>query len=306
MDDRTTKDEISTAELPTLSGSSAQSAPEHEPCAVMVVLEGWEPGRVIEIGRDDLLVGRSVSANLSIPSPTISRRHARLVCEPGDPPSHRITDLGSANGVWVNGRAVRDARLADRDTVQLGEVVLKYVLNDPGERELYRELHRRLHFDPLTGLLMLDAFMDRLRVEISRGAGPFSLVMTDLDGLKSVNDRWGHPVGRSVVREMGSMIRSVLRPGDRAGLAGGDEAILLLPATRAEDALEICERLRRTVEARSLEAGEETFSLTITQGVAEWPADGESAEDLVAAADSALAAAKEAGRNRTHRAGPSP
>lgn len=288
-----------------MNAPSAEAATQPASSAVLVVLDGWEPGRVLDLRGDELLVGRLPEAEISIPSPTISRRHATIRVEPGEPPRHRIVDLGSANGVVVNGQAVGDALLADRDTVQLGEVVLKYVVNDPGEEELYRELHRRLHFDPLTGLLTLDAFLERLRTEVSRATEPFCLVMTDLDGLKGVNDRFGHPVGRSVVREMGSMVRSVLRPGDRAGLAGGDEAVLLLPRTGAAAALEVCERLRTAVEGRELRAGETTFRLTITQGLAEWPVDGDSAEALVEAADRALADAKAAGRNCTRRAGPS-
>ncbi len=304
MDDGSSHDDTTTtSEHPTVPAGTpiAEAEPSGSCCAALVVLSGWEVGRVLDLDRQELVIGRSPRATLQVPSPAISRQHARLVREDGDQIRFRILDLDSANGVFVNGRAVHQAVIGDRDTVQLGDVVLKLVVNDPVEREFYRELHRRLHFDPLTGLLTLDSFTERLYLEIARAPSVFSLAMTDMDGLKAVNDTFGHLAGRMVVREMGSMIRSVLRPSDRAGLYGGDEAILLFAGTSIDAAVEVCERLRTTVERRSFEAEGGRFRLTISQGLAEWPTHGATAEKLIAGADQALYAAKAAGRNRVCR-----
>ncbi len=303
MDERSSHDDATTtSENPTVTAGKplAESDPPG-PCAALVVLSGWEVGRVLDLERQELVIGRSPRATLQVPSPAISRQHARLEREDGEQISFRILDLDSANGVFVNGRAVHQAVIGDRDTVQLGDVVFKLVVNDPVEREFYRELHRRLHFDPLTGLLTMDSFTERLHLEIGRGPSVFSLAMTDMDGLKAVNDTFGHLAGRMVIREMGSMIRSVLRPSDRAGLYGGDEAVLLLSGTPINAAGEVCERLRTTVERRSFDSEGGRFRLTISQGLAEWPTHGATAEELIASADRALYAAKEAGRNRVCR-----
>jgi diguanylate cyclase (GGDEF)-like protein len=112
-----------------------------------------------------------------------------------------------------------------------------------------------------------------------------------------VNDTHGHLAGRRLVQEMGVILREVLRPGDLAGLYGGDEALVVYRGTRLAEALEVAEHLRATVEARQVRQGDAVFSVTISQGLAEWPRHGREPEALVAAADRALYAAKAAGRN---------
>jgi diguanylate cyclase (GGDEF)-like protein len=100
-----------------------------------------------------------------------------------------------------------------------------------------------------------------------------------------------------VVREMGAMIRQCLRKQDLGGLYGGDETILLFPDLPMNDALPIAEAIRETIAARAFEHQGHAFKVTISQGLAEFPAHGETVEKLIAAADHALYDAKRAGRN---------
>lgn len=116
--------------------------------------------------------------------------------------------------------------------------------------------------------------------------------------MKRVNDTYGHLAGRGVVREMGEMMRGAIREEDCAGLYGGDEAIVMYRDATIPAAREIAEGLRKTIEARKFERDGATFGVTISQGLAEWPRHGKTAEALIAAADRALYAAKQAGRNR--------
>jgi diguanylate cyclase (GGDEF)-like protein len=146
---------------------------------------------------------------------------------------------------------------------------------------------------------VLDDYIDR-----ARHGTVFTLAMTDLDGLKRVNDSLGHLAGRKTVAAMGAIMREVLRPIDRAGLYGGDEGIVLFPGAALEDAHLLAERLREAIEERGLEHDGQRFSVTISQGLAEWPAHGRSAEELIAAADAALYTAKAEGRNRVCLAPP--
>jgi diguanylate cyclase (GGDEF)-like protein len=165
----------------------------------------------------------------------------------------------------------------------------------------HEEVHRRIHYDELTGLLTMNTFLERLHGEILRLSGQhgavFALAMTDLDGLKKVNDTHGHLCGRRVVQEMGAVIRSTLRERDRAGLYGGDEAVLLFAETSIDQASNVAEKLRVAIEALELAGPTGTYSVTISQGLAEWPTHGTTPDQLIAAADGALYAAKGAGRN---------
>ncbi len=151
----------------------------------------------------------------------------------------------------------------------------------------------------------MDSFRSQLDEAIgrSRPNGRLALAMTDLDGLKRVNDTYGHLAGRMVVREMGVMMREALRPNDVPALYGGDEAIIFFPETSIEEAREVLEGLRRAIETRVFEYEDKPFHVSISQGLAEWPCHGQTAEQLIAAADQALYAAKAAGRNCIRCAG---
>jgi len=265
--------------------------------ARLIVLAGWEIGRVIELTREEMVIGRSATTDIMIPEPLISRRHARIHhLRIGDRDFYEVTDLGSSNGTFVNHAATPSATLVDGDTLQIGPVLFRFVVNDEAEGAFFHEIHRLIHHDQLTGLLTMDAFLRRVRPELERSR-VLTLAMTDLDGLKRVNDTHGHIVGRMVVREMGVMFRSVLRVGDIAGLYGGDEAVVAFPETTLDAAAALAERLRLTVAGHRFEHAGSEFSVTISQGLAQFPDHGESAEDLIAAADGALYAAKAAGRN---------
>jgi diguanylate cyclase (GGDEF)-like protein len=121
--------------------------------------------------------------------------------------------------------------------------------------------------------------------------------MTDLDGLKKVNDTYGHLAGRMVVREMGGMLRRLLRENDVPALYGGDETIIIFPETPIDEATRVAEEIRLAFESRTFEFRGKTFNLSISQGLAEWPRHGQTGEEIISAADSALYAAKAAGRN---------
>jgi diguanylate cyclase (GGDEF)-like protein len=265
--------------------------------ARLIVLAGWEIGRVVELTGRETVIGRSEAADVMIPEPLISRRHARILhLRIGDRDFYEVSDLGSSNGTFVNHAAVPHSTLVDGDTLQIGTVLFKFAVRDEAEGAFYREVHRLIHYDQLTGLLTMDSFMRRVRPELAR-TSVLTLAMTDLDGLKRVNDTYGHLAGRMVVREMGVMFRSVLRTCDVAGLYGGDEAVVAFPETTLDDAVLLAEQLRLTVAERRFEHAGNELSVTISQGLAQCPEHGRTVEELIAAADGALYAAKAAGRN---------
>lgn len=302
MDEQATDDQLNPpASDVTLVAADAAQLPPEQRRASLVVISGWEIGRQLEVHGLAQVLGRSTLVNTYIGSPSVSRQHARidLVDDNGEK-AFVIADLGSSNGTFVNNQRVKRFTLGDGDKVRMGDVVFKFIVQDEMEVRYQQEVHQLIHYDQLTGLLKMEAFRRRLDAMLTRTepCPPFVLSMTDLDGLKRVNDTHGHLAGRSVVRAMGEMMRASIRELDCAGLYGGDEAIVLYKDADIATAQIIAERLRAMVAARDFEQNGAHFGVTISQGLAEWPRHGKTPEELIAAADRALYAAKERGRNR--------
>lgn len=268
--------------------------------ASLVVIAGDEIGREYPMDGARALIGRGEDAEVHIPSRSVSRRHAEIIrTEAQGGEEYNLRDLGSTNGTLLNNGRVEETRLHNGDKIQTGDVVLKFVLQDALEARFSREVHRLIHFDQLTGLMTMASFRRVLEdaIRFAREGETFALAMTDLDGLKRVNDTYGHLSGRKTVETMGAVMREALRSGDRAGLYGGDEAIVLFPKSSVEEAAVVAEELRVRIASLELERNGARFGVTISQGLAEWPRHGRTAEALIAAADRALYQAKADGRN---------
>ncbi|MGH9365974.1 MAG: GGDEF domain-containing protein [Thermoanaerobaculia bacterium] len=156
-----------------------------------------------------------------------------------------------------------------------------------GELEL---LLLRAITDPLTGLYNRRFLADNLSRHIARAARSkafLSVVAMDLQGFKTVNDRFGHPVGDRVLARTADIIRKSLRPGDVACRWGGDEFVAVLPQADLFASFAVAERIRRNVvaAAASLRAG---LTLGLYYGVASFPFDADSAESLLRVADRRL------------------
>jgi diguanylate cyclase (GGDEF)-like protein len=123
--------------------------------------------------------------------------------------------------------------------------------------------------------------------------------MADIDHFKAINDTYGHQAGDAVLRGVGAMISEMVRSTDVAGRYGGEEFVLIQPQNAIDGAEVLAGRIREAVEAASfLEPGGSEIKVTMSLGVAEYRSEMTSPEDLVGAADHALYAAKDRGRNR--------
>jgi diguanylate cyclase (GGDEF)-like protein len=164
------------------------------------------------------------------------------------------------------------------------------------ERRL-EELSRR---DPLTGLGNARLLRERIGYEVGRHARherPLAVVVLDLDGFKSVNDRFGHAAGDEVLREVGAALARTVRDQDTVVRQGGDEFCVLAPETGAEEAGCLIARLSQAVSG----AVSGLSGVSASFGAAVFPADGETAAALLDAADAVAMAAKRARPGRRPR-----
>jgi diguanylate cyclase (GGDEF)-like protein/putative nucleotidyltransferase with HDIG domain len=153
--------------------------------------------------------------------------------------------------------------------------------------------------DPLTGLLNRRGFEEAFDVELERARRAdrgLSVIVGDLDRFKDINDRFGHAAGDSVLRRVGTTIRSTKRSWDIAARIGGEEFAILAPDTDEHGAYVLAERLRLEIEQTFEPAG--AGQLTASFGIVSFPIHGQTGEALLQAADQALYAAKRLGRNR--------
>ena len=171
------------------------------------------------------------------------------------------------------------------------------------------ELARLASRDMLTGVLNRRAFEEEFHRETARAqrvAEPFCLALLDLDGFKSVNDRYGHLAGDAVLRAVAAHIEKRIRGTDRLARYGGEEFALLMPGTAKAAAFVALERIRTALAAEALAVRDHAVALTLSAGLAQYERDGADWDALVGAADGALYAAKNAGRNRVVAAGAPP
>lgn len=167
-----------------------------------------------------------------------------------------------------------------------------------------RLIERLCLLDPLTELAnrrSFDEHMAREWASAAREQHPISLLMMDVDKFKTYNDTYGHPQGDTLLKTLGGLLQSTARrPLDIAARVGGEEFVILCPATPHPGALEIAEQLRAIVAATTVFTGNQTpTSATISIGVATLtPSANDSIQAFIELADQRLYAAKTGGRNR--------
>jgi diguanylate cyclase (GGDEF)-like protein/excisionase family DNA binding protein len=210
--------------------------------------------------------------------------------------------LGALNVSRVGGPEVYFSA-SDFELVQLFAAQASIALRNA---DTHHAVSKLADTDALTGFGNHGAFQRDLteRVDVSEARGRpqdngFSVLMMDLDRFKAYNDRHGHPAGDALLHRAANAIYGAARTDDLVYRYGGDEFILILPGTTAEQAARVGNRVRRAVAALT---DEDLAPVTITVGVATYPADATTRAGLIAAADAALYYGKRSGTDRVVRA----
>jgi diguanylate cyclase (GGDEF)-like protein len=174
------------------------------------------------------------------------------------------------------------------------------------ELALYQRTERSAVSDGLTGLFNQAYFRSALGREVQRSRRhrfQLSVVLFDLDDFKRINDTFGHPAGDRVLVKTAGLVGRTLREIDVAARYGGEEFALILPDTARQGALVVAERIRRLVE-RSFKPGSNRPRVTLSGGIATFPEDAVTPDELIQTADKGLYRSKAEGKNRITLAGP--
>lgn len=214
----------------------------------------------------------------------------------GDLKNHRITHH-SGDELGLLSEAINDM------AAQLDTLCSSAETRSSELEALNRKLETLAITDGLTGLYNHRYFYNKIAEEIHRSNRynhPLSLIIADIDNLKSFNDTYGHTGGDSLLKTFAETIKATVRDTDIVARYGGDEFALLLPETDLKAAMEMAERIRSQIHARSYFQKELPANADISAsfGVAEFSLHGESEKELVKRADKALYEAKKTGRNR--------
>jgi diguanylate cyclase (GGDEF)-like protein len=268
-----------------------------------VVLQGPGLGDFFEITDDELILGSDpFRADIVVRDVEVEPRHAGVYREPG---GYVVRGVGAAKDIVLNGEVMEEPGgsylLTDGDRIHMGDSVLEFSHQDEIKSSFYEQLHHLVNRDHLTGLLSKDRFdrefEHRLETMADQGR-PLSVLMADIDGLKEVNDAHGHLLGEFVVGEIGRIIGALHEEEGRSATRfGGDEYQCILPDLSREGAAEVAEEIRRNVQTYAFEREGTTARTTISLGVACYPEDGTTRQELTHAADAALYRSKRAGGN---------
>ncbi|HEX8692073.1 MAG TPA: diguanylate cyclase [Longimicrobium sp.] len=221
----------------------------------------------------------------------------------------------TVTGLFVE-RATVDEPALGEEAAELADRVVEAIVQACGRVQVFerlmqqrQQLHDLANTDQLTGVATRRALEEYLRAELhlarERGEA-LSVVILDLDRFKEINDTFGHPAGDTVLKALGSWLRSEssLRSHDRPGRYGGDEFVVVLPGTGAAGALRLAERARTEFAAIPFVFGGTAVRASLSAGIASWPDTyALTADELIAAADAALYQAKQRGRDRVCMSG---
>lgn len=164
-----------------------------------------------------------------------------------------------------------------------------------------KRLRLMVGVDHLTGLSQRAPFVERVDEELARArrrGAPLSVTILDVDGFKAFNDAFGHPAGDRALQLVATRLRASVRKSDLVARFGGEEFVVAFPETAVDQARLRVEHIRIELASVPLQVGREQRQVTVSAGVASWPADGGTFDAVLARADARLLEAKRRGKNQ--------
>lgn len=200
-----------------------------------------------------------------------------------------LTVAATQSGVFTRAR---------QDILELiaGQIAIKIDL-----AQAHEKINKLATTDGLTGLANHRTFQHAFEVMLERAQRRKSLlclILCDIDHFKGINDTFGHPFGDHVLQEVAATLGDSVRKVDLAARYGGEEFTMILEDSGIDGGMKLAERVRGLVESLGITLNGEAVKVTISMGLAAYPADGEDKNQLISNADQALYHAKRAGRNR--------
>jgi diguanylate cyclase (GGDEF)-like protein len=300
-----------------------QAARRVEMTELAAVAEALDEENVLRIAAIDWhehpgaadLVGKRFNADAGLVGAAIKARHplphgtARAVTQPVfapelDVPIEAVKVLpllwkDQGVGALVLGSSREE--FLSTDAVGMLRVIADHAAIAIANAQMYERIERMATTDGLTGLTNHRQFQQifaAVAARAERYGRPVSLILTDIDHFKSVNDTYGHPVGDKVLRRVADVLRRSARRTDVVARYGGEEFAVLMEETGRSGAVQIAERIRLAVEDEVFHCENGTFGCTLSLGIATFPQDAANKARLTECADQALYQAKRSGRNR--------
>ena len=266
---------------------------------ILTFIHGEQVGRHILLADDSIMLGRSSEATIMINDNRVSRLHTRIDYDPQFK-VYVVNDLGSSNGTLLNDKKITRTVLKENDKIIIGKTVLKFSFADSVDMLFQGEIDKMINIDDLTGLVVKRRFDEEFKRFVAvahRNKTPLTMLMMDMDGVKKINDSYGHQFGAYSISETGKLIKEIISSKGLASRFGGDEFMAFLSGIPLEESKQIAEKIRDGVEKYNYEKDGIKLHPTICIGLAEL-VESEIAEDLLKRADAALYRAKNSGRNK--------
>ncbi len=198
--------------------------------------------------------------------------------------------------------AAQRAAAFPTDRREMLGVIANQVATSMQNARMYEVVEEQATTDGLTGLVNHRTFQERFSAMLGRADRrnfAVSMLLTDIDHFKKVNDTYGHPTGDEVLRRVAAILKASARKIDITARYGGEEFAIVLEGTDRAGARQLAERIRQEVAQQSFASPKGNFQATLSIGVASYPDDGRDKAEIIARADQSLYAAKHGGRNRT-------
>ncbi len=292
------------ADLSQIRASTKQKK-KGTPC--LVQYNGAGTGKRFLIDKAELSLGRAANVDIVLVDASVSRTHANIYSEDS---GVYVQDAGSANGTYINESKIEGRyKLSDQDLIRLGTVLLKFFSADNVDGFIQDKIYQLATIDAGTQIFNKQYLQDTLENEFRKAKSSnknLSILVFDLDHFKKVNDTYGHNAGDQVLRDLAKVVKACIRKEDIFARFGGEEFVVILPNTSAQQSVKVAENIRQkceeTIHNISYEADGKKKQVqhkqTISLGIAGLDAAMSSPKELLELADQKLYVSKKEGRNR--------